>query len=99
MRGALVDLEDSALDELRLELARVLVRNDLIVIALNDQRRDVELREILILVRLGECLDALVDGRQAAQLAREPEVFVDAVRNLDAMVRAVKHGAQIFPEL
>src|SRR6266436_7584674 len=56
---ARIDLQDRALDELVLEQARVGVWHDLVVVALDDQGRNVELLEVFRLVRLGESLDAV----------------------------------------
>src|SRR6478672_8088624 len=64
VRGALVDFQGCALDELGLELAGIGKRNDLVVVALNDERRYVELLQVLGLIRLGERLDAEVCGRK-----------------------------------
>ena len=66
VRGALVNLQGRALDELGLELAGVGERHDLVVVALNDERRYVELLQVLGLIRLGERLDAEVCGRKPA---------------------------------
>src|SRR6202023_3681081 len=47
MRGALIDLQNCAFDELGLELAGASERHDLVVVALNDQGRHVELLQVL----------------------------------------------------
>lgn len=65
MRGSLVNLQSRAFDELGLEQAGVGERHDLVVVALYDERRYVELLQVLVLIRLGECLDAEVPGRES----------------------------------
>src|SRR5260370_8530127 len=57
VRGALVDLQSRAFDELGLEQAGVGERHDLIVVALHDEGRHVDLLQVLGLIRLGEHLD------------------------------------------
>src|SRR6266851_10387782 len=73
VRGALVELQDRALDELVLEQARVSVRHDLVVGPLHDERRYVELLQVLGLIGLGERLDAEVGAGEANHLALQPE--------------------------
>src|SRR5262245_42169089 len=63
--GTLVDLRGRTLDEFGLELAGVVERHDLVVVALDDERRNVDLLQVLRLVRLGERLDAEVGSREA----------------------------------
>src|SRR5262249_25491389 len=60
VRRALVDLEPRVLDELRRLHGRRSDRNDLVVVAMQDERRNVDLREIGGLIRFGEGLDAEV---------------------------------------
>src|SRR5262245_15228450 len=50
VRGALVDLQGRALDEFGLELAGGGERHDLVVIALDDERRHVDLLQVLGLI-------------------------------------------------
>jgi hypothetical protein len=73
VRGAVVDFQGRALDELGLEQARGGERHDLVVVALHDERRYVELLQIVCLIRLGERLDAEVGGREACHHALQPE--------------------------
>src|SRR6476619_162942 len=54
VRGALVDFQGCALDELGLELAGIGERHELVVVTLEDERWYVELLQILVLIRLGE---------------------------------------------
>ena len=66
VRRALVDLQRRALDHLGRQHGRGADRHDLVVVAVEDQRRDVELLEILGEVRLGKRLDAEV-GRPGSR--------------------------------
>src|SRR6266851_4829108 len=100
VRGALVDLQGRALDELGLEQAGVSERHDLVVVALHDERRYVKLLQVLGLIRLGECLDAEVCGREAGHHALQPERLAHPFRDLRARaVVAVERQAEILPEL
>src|SRR5258708_33920290 len=56
---ARIDLEGCALNNLRGEQGRVADRHDLVVVAVDDQSRNVELLEVFREVRLGEGLDAV----------------------------------------
>src|SRR5580700_7224171 len=49
-------------DKFGLQQGRIGVRYDLIVVALHDERRDIELREVFGLIGFGEGLDAIVDS-------------------------------------
>src|SRR5229473_1604769 len=84
VRGALVDLQDRALDDLGLEQAGVSERHDLVVVALHDERRYVKLLQVLGLIRLGECLDAEVCGREARHHSLQPERLAHPFRDLRA---------------
>ena len=54
MRGALVNLQGRALNELGLEQSGMGERNNLVVVTLYDERQYVELLQVLGLIRLGE---------------------------------------------
>src|SRR4029450_10329549 len=60
-----IDLEPGALDQLGREQRGVGDRNDLVVVAVHDQRRDVDALEVIGEVGLAECLDAVVGGLYA----------------------------------
>src|SRR3989442_9283270 len=79
VRRPLVDLELCALDELRLEKSRVGDRHDLVVVALDDQSWNVELLEVISLVGLGECLNAVVCGFEANRHGPQPEHVPNAL--------------------
>ena len=70
VRRALVDLQFRTLDQFDLELAGIGERYDLVVVALDDQRRDIDLLEILGLVGLRERLDAEIRSRPSCPAAR-----------------------------
>src|SRR5215831_16628293 len=84
VRRALVDLQLRAFDQLRLDLAGGPERHDLVVVALDDERRDVELFQVLRLVGLGERLDAEVRGRETAHHALQLERLAHALRDFCA---------------
>ncbi len=54
-----INFQDRALDNLRGEHGRVCNRHDLIVVAMNDQGRNIELLEIFGEIRLREDFDAV----------------------------------------
>ena len=60
MGRARVRLQLGVRDELRGPRARVRERDDLVVLAVDDERRDVEPLQVLGEIRLGEGLDAVV---------------------------------------
>ena len=71
--SSLGSIEGCALDELGLEQAGVGERHDLVVVALNDERRYVELLQVLGLIGLGERLDAKICGGKARHHSLHPE--------------------------
>ena len=100
VRRARIDLQRGALDELGREQRRGADRHDLVVVAVQDQRRHVELLEVLGEVRLGERLDAVVDGLEAGQHPLQPERIAQTLRDLGARpVGAVERRAEILEEL
>src|SRR5260370_15840245 len=100
VRGALVELQDRALDELVLEQARVFVRHDLLVGPLDDEGRDVGLLQVLGLIGFGERLDAEVCAGEAHHLALPPEGLDNALRDFSARaVVAVERQGEVEPEL
>ena len=89
-----------ALDQPRRFPRRILDGNDLVVLAVHDQGRDIELLEVLGEIGLGEGLDAFVSVLEAGLHAPEPELIQDALGDLGPRpVRAVKHHSQVFVEL
>ena len=73
-------------------------RDNLIGITVEDERRHIELLEILGKVRFGESLDAIEGSFVAAQHPLKPERILYALRDLGAWpVVAVKRIAE-FPE-
>src|SRR5262245_54525045 len=71
-----------ALDELRRFLRRVLDRNDLVVLSVQNQSRNVEFLEVLGEVGLGKRLDALIGVLRASLHAPEPELIESALGDL-----------------
>ena len=62
VRCALVDLEGRILDQLGGQHGRGADRHDLVIVAMQDQGRDVELLQVLGQIRLGKGLDAKIGG-------------------------------------
>ena len=60
--STVVDLEPNIVDQLGREQRCWTDRNDLVVVAVNEERGDVDLLQVLSLVGLGKSLDAVVDG-------------------------------------
>jgi hypothetical protein len=100
MRGALVDLQRRALDQLRRQHRRGTDRHDLIVVAMQDQGRLVDLLEVFSLVRFREGLNAKIAGGHAGHHALQPEGLAHALRNLRFRpVVAVEGHGQVLEEL
>ena len=97
---ARIDLQGGVLDDLGGEQGRVTDRHDLVIVAVDDQGRNVELLEVFRQVRLGEGLDA-VEGAFETDLHRpQPEHVLNALRHLGVWpVGAVEGGAEILVEL
>ena len=81
VRRACVDLERGVLDHLRRAVPADRDRHDLVVVAVDDQRRDVELLQVLGEVGLGERLDAIVGGGKPACMPGA-RTIVKALRTL-----------------
>src|SRR5271170_860108 len=100
VRSTLINLQGRALDEFGLKQGCIGIRHDLIVVALQDQGRDVEFLQVLGLIRLGERLDAEVRRRKAGHYSLEPEGLAHPFRDLRTRtVVAVERHAEILPEL
>src|SRR5262245_44373874 len=82
MRSARMDLEFGALDDLGALCSGRLERHDLVIVAMDDQCRLVDLLEVISVVDLGEFLDAVVEALCAAQHALQPEGFAQALVDL-----------------
>ena len=79
---------------------RVLDGNDLVVLAMHDQGRDIDLLEVLGEIGLGEGLDAFVGVLEACLHAPEPELIQRALGDLGPRpVGAVKQCRQVLVEL
>src|SRR6202041_2012405 len=100
MRSALVYLELRLRDEFRLQRPCIGERHNLIIVTLNDQRRDVHALQVLRLIRLGERLDAKVGRRESRHHPLQPKSFAHALRSLVAgTVVSVEGQRQILKEL
>ncbi len=95
-----IDLQGRVLDELGGEQGRVADWHDLVVIAMDDQGRNVELLEVFRLVRLGEGLDAVECTFETDLHRPQPEGVPKALRYLGTRsVGAVEGCAEILVEL
>src|ERR1035437_3109393 len=93
MGTAGIDLQRRVLDEFRREHCRSRDRHDLIVIAVDDQRRHVDLLQVLSEIRLGEGFDGIEFVLETALHPLEPERVPHALRDLVALaIGAVKRG-------
>ena len=100
MRRALVHDELCILHDLRREQRRILDRHDLIVVAVQDQRRHVDLLQVFGEVRFRERLDAEVRSGESGAHALQPERFAYALGDLRARpVVAIERQGQILEEL
>src|SRR5450759_5002689 len=100
MGAARIDFQRRVLDEFRREQGRSRDRHDLIVIAVDDQSRHVELLQVLSEIRLGEGFDGIEFVLETALHPLEPERVPHTLRDLVALaVGAVKQGGQIPEEL
>src|SRR5262249_28921943 len=100
VRGALVDLERSALDQLGRAHRGRSDRDDLVVVPVQDERRHVELPEIRSEISLRERLDAEVGAGKAGHHPLAPERLTNALGDIRAgPVVAVEGHAEVLPEL
>src|ERR1019366_3804517 len=78
VREIWIDLQLGILDDLRgLQTCRA-DRDDLVIVAMQDEGWHVELLEVLRKIRLRESLDAVVVGLYTAQHSLQPPTFADA---------------------
>src|SRR5215469_9141192 len=74
--------------------------DDLIIVAVQDQSRHIDLLEILSKVRLRKCLDAKVRAGKTAHHTLKPKGLAQTLRDLRAgSVEPVERQGQILPEL
>src|SRR5918999_5782186 len=100
VRGARIDLQGGALHELGRAVGRGADGHDLVVVAVDDQRRHVEPLEVLGEVRLRKCLDAVVLTLQPALHAQAPEGVEHALRDRGARpVGAVERHGEVLEVL
>src|SRR5215472_7231471 len=79
---------------------RVLDGNDLVVLAVQDQSRDIELMEVLGEIGLGEGLDAVVGVVQPGLHAPQPELVQHALGDLGTRpVSTIELHGKLFVEL
>src|SRR3546814_13577519 len=78
---SLVDLQRPVRKQLNLLQRGACVRNDLVVVALHDERRDRNRPQVFRLVRLGECLDAFIMCQCASHHSLAPPVLDGCLRD------------------
>ena len=97
VRGTRVDLELRAGDDLRRLQGSCLDGYDLVVVAMEDQRRYVDLLEVFGEIGLGEGLDAVVRTLDAHGHRHQPERIARTFRDVRPLpVRAVEGIGEIF---
>lgn len=88
------------LDDLCCQSPRIVNRHNLIRVTLNNQQWHLDLLEVLGLIRLRKCLDAIVSTDDRGLHAKPPERFADTFRNLRTrLIVAIERKAQIPEEL
>src|SRR2546425_73813 len=97
VRRPRIDLQGGALDDLGGEQGRVSDRHDLVVVAVDDQGRDVEPLEVLRLVRLGEGLDAVECAFETSLHRPQPERVPSALRHLGTRSVGPEEGCAELP--
>jgi len=89
-----------ALDDFRGLVSRITDRNNLIVLTMQDQRRNIKLLEIVSEIGFGERFDRLISVLQARLHTPQPELIKQDLRNIgSSTISAVKLNCQIFIEL
>src|SRR5580698_7711951 len=95
-----IHFQRRTLHKLRRQRSRRDDRNDLIILAMKNEGRHVELLEVLSEVRFGESLDAVVAGLYSSHHALEPPLLPDAFRYLCARpVVAVERKSDVLVKL
>src|SRR5579883_2982488 len=100
MRRAGIDLQSGALDDLGRHHAGGPDRHDLIVVAVDDERRHVDFLQIFGEIDLRKFVDAIELPLEAAQHALKPKRVAYALRKLGARPVIAEEGdRQILVEL
>src|SRR5262245_17190786 len=98
--GAFVNLQRRPIDDLRGQQGRCRNRHDLIVVAVDDERRDVDLPEVVCQVGLGEDLDAVIGVLETGLHAEQPERVENTLgHGRTRAVGAEECDAQVLEEL
>src|SRR5580698_772976 len=87
-----VDLEDGSLDQLCREPRRVVNRDELIVVTVDDQHWDVDPRQVLCEVRLRKDPDALVRRAKPCLHRLKSELVAESVGELGPGRLAPRNG-------
>src|SRR5262249_7907901 len=97
MREARVELQSGILEELDLEQGSALVRNDLVVVPLHDERWHIDVLQVLSEVCFRERLDTVVMSLGPAHHALPPPILDDAVERLRTRpVEPIEGGGSEF---
>src|SRR5437870_6078841 len=100
MRKSGVYLERRVLHNLRGDQSRRADGHDLVVVAVKDEGRQIELLEVFSEIRLRKSLDAIVMGLCASHHALQPPALADPFRNLGAWpVVAVERKRKVLVKL
>src|ERR1039458_2062439 len=100
VRESGVGLQCPVLHELRGKNRGVLIGDDLVVLSVHEQRRNVDLLQIIGEVSLGELLDAVVGRLDARLHAEAPELISDGLGDLGVWpVVAEERHARVLVEL
>src|SRR6185369_1589467 len=100
VRCARIHLQGRTLEQFGRQPSSVVDRHDLIIVAVEDQHRNVDLLQVLVEVALGELLDAVVSALEASLHALQPELIAEARGDLRLRaIGAVERERQVFVKL
>src|SRR5229473_756128 len=100
MRKAGIDFQRRIFHELRGQRRRIRDGNDLVVITMENQCRNINLLEIVTEVGLRERLDAVIVSFDSAHHSLQPKMLLNPFRNLRAWtVVAIERQRKVFIEL
>src|SRR2546430_13250502 len=97
MRSTFVDFKTHVFDQPGRKYGRWSDWDDLVVVAVDDERRHIDFLQILRKIRFGEQLNTIVDRLVTSLHALQPEGIAQALRHLRIRsVHAVERRAEIF---
>jgi len=80
MRKSRINFQRRILNNLRRHQRRCADRNNLIVVAVHDERRDIDLLQVFSEIGFGKGLDTLVSTRISTQRALQPERIAESLQ-------------------